>query len=321
MRNTCGLAVVSNQVCFSLLDGRPLARMAPLCAERGVGLLAYGTLAGGFLTEAWRGAPEPDIDALPTWSLMKYARFIRAAGGWDAFQRLLDGVARVAERRGASMANVASRWVLEQPAVAAVIVGARLGASEHVADTLRLFELRLDADDLGELEEAAAGLDVPGAPGDEYRRPPYLTAAGDLSDHLDGLPAPYPVVEAGRGSRALSGTVWEDVAGFARAVRLGDRVLVSGTTATHRDRLVGGDDPAAQTHFVVDKIEGALRSLGARLEDVVRTRIFIGPDVDWEPVSRAHGERFGHVRPANTLVRAGLVGEGYMVEMEAEALV
>jgi enamine deaminase RidA (YjgF/YER057c/UK114 family) len=85
--------------------------------------------------------------------------------------------------------------------------------------------------------------------------------------------------------------------------------------------LVGGSDPAAQAHFCIDKIEGALRSLGARLEDVVRTRVFIRHADDWEPVSRAHGQRFGHVQPANTLVQAGLIGDGYLVEMEAEAVV
>ena len=85
--------------------------------------------------------------------------------------------------------------------------------------------------------------------------------------------------------------------------------------------MVGGDDPAAQAHFVLDKIEGALHSLGARLEDVVRTRVYVRDLADWEPVARAHGERFRDVRPANTLVQAGLVGDEYRVEMEAEALV
>ncbi len=70
---------------------------------------------------------------------------------------------------------------------------------------------------------------------------------------------------------------------------------------------------------MIDKIEGALRSLGARLEDVVRTRVFVKELHDWEAVARAHGERFGHIQPANTLVRAELIGEEYLVEMEAEA--
>jgi enamine deaminase RidA (YjgF/YER057c/UK114 family) len=102
---------------------------------------------------------------------------------------------------------------------------------------------------------------------------------------------------------------------------VGDRVLVSGTTATGPDgAVVGPGDPAAQARFVLDKIETALGRLGARLEDVVRTRVYLRRVDDWEPVSRVHGERFGRIRPANTLVQAGLVGDEYLVEMEAEAV-
>ena len=119
----------------------------------------------------------------------------------------------------------------------------------------------------------------------------------------------------------LSGTIWEDLAGFSRATRVGDRILVSGTTATHGDRVIGGADPASQAHFCMDKIEGAIRSLGGRLEDVVRTRVYIRNMSDWEPVSRAHGARFGHIQPANTLIQAGIIGDEYLVEMEAEAVV
>ena len=119
----------------------------------------------------------------------------------------------------------------------------------------------------------------------------------------------------------LSGTSWETKYGYSRAVRHGNRILVSGTTASHGDRLIGGTDAAAQAHFVIDKIEGALRSLGARLEDVVRTRVFTSRMEHWEAIAGAHGERFGAILPANTLVRAELVGEEFLVEMEAEAVV
>ena len=119
----------------------------------------------------------------------------------------------------------------------------------------------------------------------------------------------------------MSGTIWEDLAGFSRAVKKGNRILVSGTTATHGDKSIGGNDPASQMNFIIDKIEGALQSLGARLEDVVRTRIFIRNVTDWEPISRAHGARFKDIQPANTLVQANLIGEEYLVEMEAEAIV
>src|SRR6185295_2549758 len=129
-----GIEVVSNQVCFSLLDRRPRAALADLCLQHGVKLLAYGTVAGGFLTERWLGRPEPDWAALATWSEMKYGRFIQAAGGWAVFQELLRVVDAVAHRHGVSMANVACRFVLDEPSVGGIIVGARLGASEHIED-------------------------------------------------------------------------------------------------------------------------------------------------------------------------------------------
>jgi len=318
-----GIDVVSNQVCYSLIDGRPGGGMADLCQAHGVKLLVYGTVAGGFLTERWLGAPEPDWDQLETASLMKYGRFIRVAGGWTPLQAVLRAVDHVARKHGVSMANVACRYILERPAVGGIIIGARLGRSEHIEDNRRLFDFELDGEDLGRLESAVSQLDpVPGDSGDEYRRPPFLTATGDLSDHFDGFPPPYEARSGPDGrTRVLSGTVWEDMAGFSRAVREGDRILLSGTTATHGTRLIGGDDPAAQLHAIVDKIEGAIVSLGGRLDDVIRTRVYINDAGDWEPVSRAHGERFGHIRPANTLVQAGLIGDGYRVEMEAEAIV
>ncbi|HSM05917.1 MAG TPA: aldo/keto reductase [Longimicrobiales bacterium] len=317
-----GVPIVSNQVCFSLLDRRARGRMSALCLDRGVKLLAFGTLAGGFLTERWLGRPEPHADELETWSEMKYARFIEAAGGWSVFQDVLEAVHTVAERRGVSMANVASRAILEEPAVAGVIIGARLGRSQHIDDNLALASFRLDEADRALLGEATEALHpIPGDCGDEYRTAPFLTASGDLSHHLESFPPPYPVREGpGARRRALSGTVWEDLAGFSRAVRSGDRILVSGTTATHGDRLIGGGDAYAQAVFCLDKMQGAVESLGGTLADVVRTRIYIRRPEVWEEVSRAHGERFGALQPANTLVQAGLVGDGYLVEIEAEAV-
>ncbi len=118
-----------------------------------------------------------------------------------------------------------------------------------------------------------------------------------------------------------SGTTWEESAGYSRAVRIGDRILVSGTTATGPNGLVGGDDPAAQARYALDKIEHAIKQLGGRLEDVVRTRVYVSDVAHWEPVARVHGERFGKIRPVNTLVEAKLVGAGYLVEIEAEAVI
>ena len=317
-----GLPIVSDQVSFSLLDRRAAHGLAPLCVERGVHLLAYGTLAGGLLTDRWLDRPEPSWDDATTpWSLNKYRRFIEQVGGWEAYQAVLHAARHVADRHDASIANVATRAILDTPGVGGVIVGARLGESEHVGDTLRAFELDLDDADRAELEIAIAGLSpVPGDCGDEYRRPPFLTASGDLSHHLESLPAPYPAAQRDDGRTLVAtGTEWEAIAGYARAVREGDRIHVSGTTANHGDRLVGGTDAGSQTHFVLDKIEGTLRSLGASLDDVVRTRVYVADPADVEAVSRAHGARLGHVRPANTLVIAGLVGDDLKVEIEAEA--
>ncbi len=118
-----------------------------------------------------------------------------------------------------------------------------------------------------------------------------------------------------------SGTTWEALASYARAVRVDQRILVSGTTATGPDGLVGGDDPAAQTQFILDKIEAAIKELGGSLGDVIRTRIYLRNVADWEPVARVHGERFAGICPANTLVEAKLVGDEYLVEIEAEAII
>ena len=316
-----GIELVSNQVCVSLLDHRAAGRMADFCGSNGIAILAYGTVAGGFLTERWLGAPEPAESDLATWSLMKYKRFIDVAGGWAVFQQLLAVADGVARRLGVSIANVATRYALEQPAVGAVIVGARLGQRAHVDDAATLFDFALDARSRAELDDAMNGLHaIPGDCGDEYRRAPFLTASGDLSHHLREFPSPYPVRMDERGRRrAVSGTVWEDLAGFSRAVRVGNRIVVSGTTATHGSWCVGGKDAAAQAHFAMDKIEGALESLGSSLGDVVRTRIFVKRMSDWEAVARAHGERFAGIQPANTLVQADLVGDEYLVEIEADA--
>jgi enamine deaminase RidA (YjgF/YER057c/UK114 family) len=318
-----GIQVVSNQVCYSLLDQRASKKMTDLCLHHNVKLLAFGTVAGGFLTEKWLNKPEPSLTDSLTWSQMKYKRFIDTAGGWQAFQQVLDALHKVAKKNNTSMANVASRCILDQPAVGAVIIGARLGMSEHIQENKSLLSFSLNEESKETLRSAIGFFkSIPGDCGDEYRKPPFLTASGDLSHHVENLPPPYPSYTGGDGrTKALSGTVWEDLAGFSRANRKGNRILVSGTTATHGPKPIGGSDPAAQAHFVIDKIEGAIQSLGGTLEQVVRTRIFIRNIEDWEPIARAHGERFKDIQPANTMVKAELIGDEYLVEMEAEAVV
>jgi aryl-alcohol dehydrogenase-like predicted oxidoreductase/enamine deaminase RidA (YjgF/YER057c/UK114 family) len=317
-----GIEVVSNQVCYSLLDQRAAGEMTQLCLTHGVKLLAFGTVAGGFLSEKWLGKAEPILNESLTWSQMKYKRFIDTAGGWEHFQSLLRTLQPIAQKHGVGIATLASHYLLLQPAVAGVIIGARLGKSEHLDENKALFSIQLDEADRASIQTALSSLQkIPGDCGDEYRKAPFLTASGDLSHHIDGLPSPYPT-QAGADGRikALSGTIWEDIAGFSRAVRKGNHILVSGTTATHGSVQMGGGDPAAQMHFIIDKVEGAIRSLGGSLEDVVRTRIFVQNASDWEAISRAHGQRFAGIQPANTLVQATLIGEGYLVEMETDAL-
>ena len=119
-----------------------------------------------------------------------------------------------------------------------------------------------------------------------------------------------------------SGTPWETMAGYSRAVRVGDHVWVAGTTASDAaGALQGGEDAYAQARYVLEKIERALVDAGASLSDVVRTRIFVARLEDWREVARAHGEVFRDIRPANTLVQvAGLI-EGRLVEIEADAVI
>ena len=122
--------------------------------------------------------------------------------------------------------------------------------------------------------------------------------------------------------KVSTGTKWEKLAGYSRAIKTGNWIQVSGTTATDDNGdLVGRDDPYEQAIFIIRKIERALNELDATIEDVVRTRIYLVRNDDWEAVSRAHGEVFGDIRPANTLiVIQGLIGDGYLVEIEADAL-
>ncbi len=319
-----GVPLATNQVSFSLVDRRAAGELSALCREKGVKLLAYGTLCGGFLSEKWLGKPEPD--EIPDWSRSKYKRFIDVGGGWAAFQGVLAAASDIARKHGVSISNVATRWVLEHEAVAAAIIGARLGESEHRDDNLKVFEFALDDEDRAGLEVAfAATRPIPGDCGDEYRKPPYLTASGDLSHHLDAIPSVFTAVPVpgrpGR-TRVSTGSVWEPVAGYSRAVRIKDTIRVSGTTATHGgDRCVAPGDPAAQTTYILDKIAASISALGGSIEDVVRSRIYLKDAAKWEPASRAHGRMFGEVMPANTMVQAGdLIGD-YEVEIEVEAVV
>jgi len=168
-----GISIVSNQVQYSLVDRRPAARMAEFCAARGITLLTYGTLLGGLLSESWLGRPEPRRGDLATISQQKYKNMIDAWGGWALFQELLAALKLVAQKHGVGIAAVGARYIRDRPAVAGVIVGARLGIAEHIAANARVFGLVLDAGDLAALEPVFSKsrdlMRVIGDCGDEYR--------------------------------------------------------------------------------------------------------------------------------------------------------
>jgi aryl-alcohol dehydrogenase-like predicted oxidoreductase len=156
-----GIPIASNQVQYSALDRRPGGEMQELCQERGLSLLCYGTVAGGLLSERYRGAPEL---ATPheTRSLTKYKLIVDEFGGWETYQKLLEVLASIAQKHDVSSAMVASRYVLQRPSVAAVIIGVR--NDRHLRETIGLSRFALDADDLAAIASVVAGSSGPAGP-------------------------------------------------------------------------------------------------------------------------------------------------------------
>ncbi|KAJ3322170.1 hypothetical protein HDU76_013934 [Blyttiomyces sp. JEL0837] len=178
-----GVPVVSNQVQYSLIDRRPEIKMKELCLQHNIKLLSYGTFCGGFLADKYLNAPEPQIYTRTstassfTPSQRKYYDMIEAFGGWPLFQELLQVLKKVGDKHsGVSIANVATRYILEKPWVGGVIVGSRLGVSDHVQDNLKVFGFSLDEEDYGLIEGVLKKSDkeelfkMIGDCGDEYRR-------------------------------------------------------------------------------------------------------------------------------------------------------
>lgn len=169
----CGFEIVSNQVQYSILDCRPEKLMVPYFAKNDIRLLTYGTLLGGFLSEKYLGTDEPTRADLVTASLQKYHNMIDAWGGWGLFQELLSALDSIAKKHGCSIANVATRYILDKPQVAGVIIGARLGIAEHREDNMKAFSIKLDSDDMSAIHGVTAKSDdlfeIIGDCGDEYR--------------------------------------------------------------------------------------------------------------------------------------------------------
>lgn len=156
-----GFDVVSAQVQYSVLDRRPAATMAAWGAHRGVQMLCYGTLAGGFLTDAWLGQPDPGFQ-FENRSLIKYRLIIDEFGSWDLFQTLLQTLKSVGNKHGVSLAAIATRWVLDQPQIAGAIVGARY--ARHLPKTLEVFKVTLDDADRAAIAAVIAQAGGPNGP-------------------------------------------------------------------------------------------------------------------------------------------------------------
>lgn len=144
-----GVPAVAHQLQYSLLDARPENGMIQACRARGIGLLCYGTVAGGFLSDRWLGRAEP-VEAFTNRSLTKYKLIIDDFGGWELFQELLRTLRRIADKHDCDIATIASRAIMQRDGVAAVIVGAT--NASHLDSNSRIGTVKLDSADLGAIE-------------------------------------------------------------------------------------------------------------------------------------------------------------------------
>ena len=168
-----GFKPISNQVQYSILDQRAEKLMVPFCEKHEIKILAYGTLLGGFFSEKYLRTDEPTRIDLDTASLQKYYNIIQEWSGWKLFQELLETLETISKKHDCSIANVATRFILDRPAVAGVIIGARLGISEHIDDNSKAFDVKLDSDDLSTISSVTSKannlFEVIGDCGGEYR--------------------------------------------------------------------------------------------------------------------------------------------------------
>ena len=167
------LPIVSNQIQFSIIDRRPEVKMIPFCRKHDISILAYGSLCGGLMSDRYFEREKPSADELDTLSLRKYYQMIEAWGGWKLFQELLSSLKAIAEKYKVSIANIATRYILDSPAVAGVIIGARLGIVDHRLSNEQTFKLMLDRSDLDAIDVVCKKsnnlFEIIGDCGDEYR--------------------------------------------------------------------------------------------------------------------------------------------------------
>ena len=168
-----GFEIVSNQVQYSILDQRPEKLMTSFFTKHGIKILSYGTLLGGFFSEKYLDVDEPQRGDLTTASLQKYKNMIDTWGGWQLFQELLSVLNGIARKHNCSIANISTRFILDRPQVAGVIIGARLGIINHREDNDKVFDVKLDDEDISSISHITAKsndlFNVIGDCGDEYR--------------------------------------------------------------------------------------------------------------------------------------------------------
>jgi aryl-alcohol dehydrogenase-like predicted oxidoreductase len=167
------IRIVSNQVQYSIIDRRPEVKMIPFCLDNNISLLAYGSICGGMMSERYLGRTQPSAAELNTLSLRKYKQMIDAWGGWNLFQELLSTLKRIAQKHNASIANIASHYILSKPAVAGVIIGVRLGIVDHRNNNTQVFNFSLDKTDHDDIDAVCTKsnnlFEIIGDCGDEYR--------------------------------------------------------------------------------------------------------------------------------------------------------
>ena len=167
------LPIVSNQIQYSIIDRRPEVKMIPFCQKQGISLLAYGSLCGGLMSDRYFGREKPSIGELDTLSLRKYYQMIEAWGGWNLFQELLSNLNAIAQKYNVSIANIATRYILDSSTVAGVIIGARLGIVDHRVSNEQVFNLKLGRSDLDAIDAVCKKsnylFEMIGDCGDEYR--------------------------------------------------------------------------------------------------------------------------------------------------------